>query len=69
MHTLRARHLIGLAALTGSLAGCHMTQLAATWRDPTVAPRALNKTVVAFATTAFAGKSVVSGSPVFGFGS
>src|SRR5258705_3609330 len=51
MNTSLARHLVALAALAGSLAGCHSTQLAATWRDPTAGPLRFNRTVVAFATT------------------
>lgn len=51
MSTTRTRHLVAFAALAGSLAGCHSTQLAATWHDPTAGPMRFRKTVVAFATT------------------
>ena len=51
MSTTHARHLIAFGALAAGLAGCHSTQLLATWRDPTAGPMRFNKTVVAFATT------------------
>jgi hypothetical protein len=51
MQTSLPNKLIMLAAVAGSLAGCHSTQLAATWHDPTAGPLHFNKTVVAFATT------------------
>src|SRR3954463_9208172 len=50
MRTAQTRYLIALTALAGGLAGCHSTQLAATWRDPNASQLRFAKTYVSFAT-------------------
>ncbi len=53
MHILQRAHIIPMAAMVAGLAvsGCHSTQLAATWHEPSAQPMTFQHVVTVFATS------------------